>query len=71
MRFALKARPARPSPENAAATAKIAEMLPVWGALLAVALLDETFHAYHGIALALILAGIALAEYGGRRTAAR
>lgn len=41
-------------------------LLPVWGALLAVALLDETFHAYHGIALALILAGIALAEYGGR-----
>lgn len=42
-------------------------LLPVWGALLAVALLGETFHLYHGAALVMILAGIALAEYGGRR----
>lgn len=42
-------------------------LLPVWGALLAVFLLGETFHLYHGVALAMILAGIALAEYGGRR----
>ena len=42
-------------------------LLPVWGALLAVLLLGETFQLYHGLALALILAGIGLAEYGGRR----
>ena len=42
-------------------------LLPAWGALLAVALLGEAFHVYHGVALALILAGIGLAEYGGRR----
>ena len=42
-------------------------LLPAWGALLAVALVGEAFHAYHGVALALILAGIGLAEYGGRR----
>ena len=42
-------------------------LLPVWGALLAVALLGEAFHRYHAFALTLILAGIALAEYGGRK----
>lgn len=42
-------------------------LLPIWGALLAVTLLGEEFHLYHAVALALILAGIGLAEYGGRR----
>lgn len=46
-------------------------LLPVWGALLAVTLLGETFHLHHGVALALILLGIGLAEYGGRRLAAK
>ena len=44
-------------------------LLPVWGALLAVVLLGEEFHHYHAVALTLILAGIGLAEYGGRKQA--
>ena len=43
-------------------------LLPVWGALLATTLLGESFHLYHGVALGLILTGIGLAEYGGRRS---
>jgi drug/metabolite transporter (DMT)-like permease len=42
-------------------------LLPVWGALLAVTILGEEFHLYHAVALMAILAGISLAEYGGRR----
>jgi len=42
-------------------------LLPVWGALLAVLLLGEAFHLYHAVSLGLILAGISLAEYGGRK----
>ncbi|MCC2595821.1 DMT family transporter [Pusillimonas sp. MFBS29] len=42
-------------------------LLPVWGALLAVVVIGEEFHGYHGVALVLILAGIGLAEYGGRK----
>src|SRR5690606_33414357 len=45
-------------------------LLPLWGALLAVTLVGETFHVYHGVALALILLGIGFAEYGGRKLAA-
>lgn len=45
-------------------------LLPLWGALLAVTLIGESFYLYHGVALALILLGIGLAEYGGRRLAA-
>ncbi|NYT67853.1 DMT family transporter [Pusillimonas noertemannii] len=41
-------------------------LLPVWGALLAVTLIGEEFHLYHAIALAMILSGIGFAEYGGR-----
>src|SRR5690606_41566406 len=41
-------------------------LLPLWGALLAVALLGEAFHFYHAAALVLILAGIGLAEHGRR-----
>jgi drug/metabolite transporter (DMT)-like permease len=37
-------------------------LLPLWGALLAVLVLSEAFHVYHAIALAMILAGIGLAE---------
>ncbi len=42
-------------------------LLPLWGALLAVTIIGEEFHLYHGIALTLILAGIGCAEYGGRK----
>jgi drug/metabolite transporter (DMT)-like permease len=46
-------------------------LLPVWGALLAVTVLGEAFHIYHAVALAMILAGISLAEYGGRKLSGR
>lgn len=46
-------------------------LLPLWGALLAVTLLGEDFRAYHGWALAMIFLGIGLAEYGGRRMSSR
>jgi drug/metabolite transporter (DMT)-like permease len=46
-------------------------LLPVWGAVLAVAILGEEFHLYHAVALMLILAGISLAEYGGRKPSGR
>nr|WP_049790299.1 DMT family transporter [Pusillimonas sp. T7-7] len=42
-------------------------LLPVWGALLAVTMINEEFHPYHAMALMMILAGISLAEYGGRK----
>jgi drug/metabolite transporter (DMT)-like permease len=42
-------------------------LLPIWGAILAVTLLGEAFHLYHAVALVVILAGIGLAEYGGRK----
>ncbi len=42
-------------------------LLPVWGALLAVTILGEVFHVYHAAALTMILVGIGLAEYGGRK----
>ncbi len=37
-------------------------LLPLWGALLAVTLLGEEFHIYHAAALAMILSGILIAE---------
>ena len=37
-------------------------LVPVFGALLAVAVLDEPFHVYHAVAFALVLGGIWLAE---------
>ncbi len=43
-----------------------ANLLPIWGALLAVVLLGEAFHLYHAVALVMILAGIGLAEYSRR-----
>ncbi len=42
-------------------------LLPAWGTLLAVTILREEFHFYHAAALIMILAGISLAEYGGRK----
>ncbi|HLU18901.1 MAG TPA: DMT family transporter [Pusillimonas sp.] len=41
-------------------------LLPIWGALLAVVVLGEAFHLYHAVALVMILVGIGLAEHGGQ-----
>ncbi len=41
-------------------------LVPVFGALLAVALLGETLAPYHLVALALVVAGIAISQYGRR-----
>jgi drug/metabolite transporter (DMT)-like permease len=41
--------------------------LPVWGALLSVIILGETFHVYHAVALVMVVAGVLLAEVSGRR----
>ncbi len=41
-------------------------LVPVFGPLLAVIVLNESLFVYHGVALALVLGGIALAEYLGR-----
>ncbi|HCP78001.1 MAG: EamA family transporter [Pusillimonas sp.] len=46
-------------------------LLPIWGALLAITLVGEVFLFYHAAALALIFAGIGLAEYGGRKLSRR
>lgn len=41
-------------------------LVPVCGTLLAIALLGEAFQPFHAIALALVLGGIGLAEWGGK-----
>lgn len=41
-------------------------IVPIIGATLSVLLLGETFHAYHGLSLALVLAGIFVSERMGR-----
>ncbi|ASY58094.1 Permease of the drug/metabolite transporter (DMT) superfamily [Sinorhizobium sp. CCBAU 05631] len=41
--------------------------IPVYGTLLSVLLVGETFHAYHLVALLLVLGGIAIAEHGRPR----
>jgi drug/metabolite transporter (DMT)-like permease len=43
-------------------------LVPIFGTLLSVLVLRETFHLYHAIAMAMVLGGIALAEASGRRT---
>ncbi len=40
-------------------------LVPIFGALLAVALLGEPLASYHLVALALVVGGIALAQRGG------
>lgn len=45
-------------------------LLPIWGAFLAVVILGEEFRTYHAIALLLVLSGVLIAEYDGRRRAA-
>jgi drug/metabolite transporter (DMT)-like permease len=48
--------------------ALFANLVPVFGAGLAVMLLDEQFHLYHAVSLVLVLGGIFVAERLGRRT---
>lgn len=44
-------------------------LVPIFGTLLAIVLLGETFHLYHAVAMAMVLGGIAVAELGGRKAA--
>lgn len=44
-------------------------LVPIFGTLLSVLVVGEQFHVYQGLALGLVLGGIALAEYSGRRAA--
>lgn len=46
-------------------------LMPVFGAVLSIVLLGEPVFGYHMLAFALVLGGIALAEWSARRTAAR
>ena len=46
-------------------------LVPIFGTLLSVMILRETFHLYHGIAMVLVLGGIWLAEASGRRADAQ
>ena len=42
-------------------------LVPVFGALMAVVLLGEPFAAYHVVALALVVGGIVIAQHGPHR----
>ena len=42
-------------------------LVPVFGAIMAVGLLGEHFAAYHVVALALVIGGIAVAQTGALR----
>ena len=44
-------------------------LVPVFGTVLSLLILREAFHAYHALAIVLVLGGIALAEWSGRRMA--
>jgi drug/metabolite transporter (DMT)-like permease len=46
-------------------------LVPIFGTLLSVVLIGESFQSYHAIALALVLGGIWLAEHSGRKLAAK
>lgn len=45
-------------------------LIPVFGTLLSVVILGEALHIYHVLALVLVLIGITVAEWSGRRAAA-
>ncbi|TIT18118.1 MAG: DMT family transporter [Mesorhizobium sp.] len=45
-------------------------LVPIFGTLLSVVIVGETFQLYQALALALVLGGISLAEYSGRMMAA-
>ncbi len=42
-------------------------LVPIFGTLLSILILREAFHVYHGVAMALVLGGIWLAETSGRK----
>ncbi|CCV04835.1 conserved membrane hypothetical protein [Mesorhizobium metallidurans STM 2683] len=42
-------------------------LVPIFGTLLSVLIVGETFHLYQALALVLVLGGISLAEYNGRK----
>lgn len=42
-------------------------LVPIFGTLLSIVIIGEAFHTYHAIALTMVLGGIALAEYSGRK----
>ena len=44
-------------------------LVPIFGTLLSVLIVGETFQLYQALALVLVLGGIALAEYSGRKMA--
>jgi drug/metabolite transporter (DMT)-like permease len=44
-------------------------LVPIFGTLLSVLIVGETFQLYQALALVLVLGGIALAEYSGRKVA--
>lgn len=46
-------------------------LVPIFGTLLSVLIVGETFQLYQALALVLVLGGIALAEYSGRKMAMR
>ncbi len=48
-----------------------ANLVPIIGAFLAVVILGEPFALYHLIALLLVIGGILVAEFSGRRLASR
>ncbi|MEM8648229.1 MAG: EamA family transporter [Pseudomonadota bacterium] len=41
-------------------------LVPIFGALLAVLILGEAFHVYHAVALVLVIGGILLAQHLAR-----
>ncbi|MCT8997978.1 DMT family transporter [Chelativorans intermedius] len=45
-------------------------LVPIFGTLLSILILGETFQLHHAVAMALVFCGIWLAEYSGRRAAA-
>jgi len=45
-------------------------LVPIFGTLLSIVILGEEFHIYHAAALALVICGIWLAEYSGRKSEA-
>ncbi|TGR94770.1 EamA family transporter, partial [Mesorhizobium sp. M2E.F.Ca.ET.209.01.1.1] len=44
-------------------------LVPIFGMLLSVQIVGEQFQPYQALALALVLGGIALAEYSGSKAA--
>lgn len=52
---------------GAAAAGQTITLLPLFGALLAAALLDERLHAFHAVGMSAILGGIVLGALAGRR----